>query len=94
MTPFARAIRRARDVQGWTQEQLSTRLEVTQATVSYWEGGVEYPSFEHLARLIGLVPEVLPFAHQEELELVRRLMHAERLAFPEGCACQGTCVSG
>lgn len=90
MTPFARALRRARDGQDWTQEQLAARIAVTQATVSYWERGVEYPSFEHLARLIGVVPEVLPFAHQEELELVRRLMRAERLAFPEGCACQGS----
>ena len=92
MTPFARALRRVRDAQGWTQEHLADRLEVTQPTISFWERGVEYPSFEHLARLVGLLPEVLPFAHQEELELVRRLMRAERLAFPEGCACQGACA--
>ena len=89
MTPFARALHRARREQCLTQEQLAAQLDVTQAAVSHWERGVEYPNFERLARLIGLLPEVLPFAHEEELELVRRLMRAERLTFPEGCACQG-----
>lgn len=89
MTPFARALQRSRKEHGWSQEALALKLDITQATVSFWESGVEYPSFKHLAALIALIPEVLPYAHQEELELIRRLMRAERLAFGGGCICQG-----
>jgi transcriptional regulator with XRE-family HTH domain len=89
MTPFARALHRSRKEHGWSQEALALRLDITQATVSFWESGVEYPSFKHLAALVALMPEVLPYAHEAELELIRRLMRAERLAFGGGCACQG-----
>lgn len=81
MTPFARALQRSRKEHGWSQEALALKLDITQATVSFWESGVEYPSFRHLAALIALIPEVLPYAHQEQLELIRRLMPAKRLAF-------------
>lgn len=89
MTPFGRALQRSRKEHGWSQEALAQHLEVSQATVSFWESGVEYPNFGHLASLVTLLPEVLPYAHQEELELIRRLMRAERLAFGGGCSCQG-----
>lgn len=91
MTPFGRALRRARQKAEWSQEKLAWRLDVTQATVSYWERGVEYPSFKHLAGLASLVPEILRFVHEEELDLLRRLMRAEREAFAGGCACRGCC---
>jgi len=89
MTSFARALNRARKEHGWSQEYLAADLAVSQATVSFWERGVEYPSLEHLAGLVGLMPEVLLYAHEEELDLIRRLMWAERLAFGGGCSCQG-----
>lgn len=94
MTPFGRALQRSRKERGWSQELLAERLGVSQATVSFWESGVEYPNFEHLARLASLLPELLPFAHEEELELLRRLMRAERLAFGGACACQGCGCGG
>ncbi len=91
MTPFGRALRRARRDEGWKQETLATNLGVTQATVSYWERGVQYPNFEHLARLAAQIPRILNFIHEEELVLLRRLMRAEREAFAGGCACHGCC---
>ncbi|MFZ5991181.1 MAG: helix-turn-helix domain-containing protein [Deinococcota bacterium] len=94
MTPFGRALQRSRKVRGWSQERLAVHLKISQATVSFWESGVEYPSFEHLAQLVALLPELLPFAHEEELELLRRLMQAERAAFGGGCACQGCGCGG
>ncbi|MGK0619533.1 helix-turn-helix domain-containing protein [Meiothermus cerbereus] len=93
MTPFARALQRTRKEHGWSQENLARKLDLSQATVSFWESGVEYPSFKHLAALVALVPEVLPYAHEEELELIRRLLRAEKLAFGGGCSCQGCSCS-
>ncbi len=93
MTPFGRALRRARQEQGWKQQVLASTLGVSQATVSYWERGVQYPSFEHLAGLVAQIPKVLHLVHQEELDLLRRLMRAEREAFAGGCACHGCCES-
>lgn len=94
MTPFGRARRRARESHGLSQEALAAKLGVSQVAVSYWERGVEYPHFEHLAQLISLLPELLPFVHDEEVELLRRLMRAERSAFGGRCACQGCGCGG
>ncbi len=91
MTPFGRALRRARQEEGWNQDKLAGAVGVTQVTVSYWERGVQYPNFEHLARLAARIPGILRFVHEEELELLRRLMRAEREAFDGGCACRGCC---
>lgn len=87
MTPLGRAVRRARTGRGWSQGKLALEVGVSQATVSYWERGVEYPRFEHVAALAGLFPTILTSIHQEELALVRRLMRAEREAFDGRCAC-------
>ena len=89
MTPFGRALRRTRHERGWNQQALAERVGVSQVTVSHWERGEEYPSFVHLAALGAVVPEVLRYAHEEELELLRRLMRAERLVFAGTCSCEG-----
>lgn len=89
MTPFGRALRRARTERELSQANLAGSLGVSQATVSYWERGVEYPSFEHLAGVVSLFPAVLHVIHDEEVDLVRRLMRAEREAFSGACSCKG-----
>ncbi len=89
MTPLGRALRRARGERGWSQAELAESVGVSQATVSYWERGIEYPRFEHVAALAGLFPSILGYVHEEELGLVRRLMRAEREAFSGRCACEG-----
>ncbi len=89
MTPFGRALRKARGEHGWNQQDLAERVGVSQVTVSHWERGEEYPSFAHLALLGSVLPGVLRYAHEEELELLRRLMRAERFVFSGACSCAG-----
>lgn len=89
MTPFGRALRKARAARGWNQQELAERAGVSQVTVSHWERGEEYPSFAHLASLGVALPDVLRYAHEEELNLLRRLMQAERTIFSGACACEG-----
>lgn len=89
MTPFGRALRKARTERGWSQQRLADEIDVSQVTVSYWERGEAYPTFAHLASLGGVLPHVLRYAHSEELELLRRLMRAERVVFSGSCSCEG-----
>lgn len=89
MTPFGRAVRKARLARAWSQAQLAERIGVSQATISHWERGEEYPSFDHLAILGDAIPEILRVAHQEELDILRRLMRAERVVFSGQCSCRG-----
>jgi transcriptional regulator with XRE-family HTH domain len=89
MTPFARGLRKARVAHGFNQHDLAIHLDVSQVTISHWERGEEYPSLAHLAALGAVLPDVLKYAHEEELELLRRLMQAERIIFSGACSCQG-----
>lgn len=89
MTSFGRGLRKARAEQGWSQQELAEKTGVSQVTISHWERGEEYPSFAHLARLGSVLPNVLRYAHEQELELLRRLMRAERIVFAGACACEG-----
>lgn len=89
MTALGRAIRKARSKHSWSQRELAERIGVSQATISHWERGEEYPSFAHLAVLGSTLPEVLAFAHEEELDLLRRLLRAERVFLSGACSCKG-----
>lgn len=89
MTPFGRGLRAARRERGWNQQELADRIGVSQVAVSHWERGEAYPSFAHLAQLGDALPDVLRHAHREEIELLRRLLQAERTLFGGGCSCRG-----
>lgn len=94
MTPFGRAVRKARKGRSWSQAELAERIGVSQVTVSHWERGEVYPTFEHLASIANAIPEVLEHIHAEELEILRRLMRAERIVFSGACSCRGCgCVA-
>lgn len=60
---WGRAIRVQREqIAKLSQEQLARECEVTQATVSRWENGVQAPSHHHIpkiAKALGTVPSVL-----------------------------------
>lgn len=45
------AIRSARLERGWTQRDLSTRVDVSERLISRWESGAGYPSVPMLERL-------------------------------------------
>ena len=47
-------LRRARESQGWTQEELAEKLGTTSVTISRWESGVTFPSRYFQKRLSSL----------------------------------------
>lgn len=86
---LAPAIRRARDEAGWTQSELAGRLGVSQATVSFWENGIEQPRLEHVIRLALEFPALIERFQGRERELLERVLRLERALFDGGCACEG-----
>jgi transcriptional regulator with XRE-family HTH domain len=51
---------------GYTQEELAQKLGVTPITLSRWETGARYPSFEMLERFAEAVDKPLPFFFERE----------------------------
>jgi transcriptional regulator with XRE-family HTH domain len=61
-------IRAARNFRGWTQAELAERLQVTQATVSHWEGNQQTPGAKSISRLnaiLGLSLSSIPRADKK-----------------------------
>lgn len=89
---FAQAIRAARLKHGLTQEELATRVGVSQGTISFWENDVETPKLEHVIALAVELPEIIEGFVGRERELLQRVLRLERELFAGRCACQGcTC---
>jgi transcriptional regulator with XRE-family HTH domain len=88
LSPLAEALRAARVRRGMSQDELAQRLGVSQATVSFWERGIESPSVEKLITLASELPEVLGSVEERERELLRRLLRVERELFDGRCACR------
>ncbi len=44
-------IMKLRKQQGWSQEELANRLDVTRQSVSKWESGASVPELEKIVRL-------------------------------------------
>ncbi|MBB1088639.1 helix-turn-helix transcriptional regulator [Lysobacter sp. SG-8] len=55
MEHFGVRLKRFRDDQGWSQEQLGFELNVSKATVSKWESGQAQPRLESLAEIRALL---------------------------------------
>ena len=91
--PLPHAIRTARIARELTQEELATRLGVSQGTISFWENGVETPTIEHLIVLASAFPEIIESFDARERELLQRVLQLERQLFSGRCACPGcTCT--
>jgi transcriptional regulator with XRE-family HTH domain len=86
---LSRAIRQAREGRQWSQSELANRLEVSQATISFWENGVEEPTLSNFVQLIETMPEILKALSEQELALLDRLQQLERLVFNGSCGCSG-----
>jgi transcriptional regulator with XRE-family HTH domain len=86
---LSRAIRQAREERHWSQAELATQVKVSQATISFWENGVEEPSLMHYVNLLETMPEILKALSEQELALLDRLQQLERLVFDGGCGCTG-----
>jgi Zn-dependent peptidase ImmA (M78 family)/DNA-binding XRE family transcriptional regulator len=54
-TWVARAIRDAREQNGWSQGELAKRLGRTQTSVSYWESGKRSPGLDDVVELAGVL---------------------------------------
>jgi DNA-binding XRE family transcriptional regulator len=84
-----RAIRSAREKRDWTQAELAARLDVSQATISFWERGIETPSLRHQVLLVSALPEVFEQLAELESEILARLYRLERALNDGKCRCHG-----
>ena len=86
---FSQALRSARQKHGLTQEELGTRLQVSQGTISFWENGSETPTVEHVILLALELPELIESFEGYEQALIRKVIQLERELYPGRCACAG-----
>ncbi len=91
LAAFSQALRSARQKHGLTQEDLATRLKVSQGTISFWENGSETPTVEHVILLALELPELIESFEGYEQALLRKVLQLERELYPGRCACAG-CV--
>lgn len=94
---FGAALRRYREVRGWSQGQLARRIGVTQATVSLWEAGRAAPRLEHLIHLVQFLPPLVSYIPEEQRSGIARLLGLLRGLGAgdkgETCGCRGcTCA--
>ncbi|MCG7343417.1 helix-turn-helix domain-containing protein [Sporosarcina sp. ACRSL] len=51
---FGEKLKRERELKGWSQEELATKIHVSRQSVSKWETGKNYPSIEVIIDLSDL----------------------------------------
>lgn len=56
--------------QGWSQEELANRLDVTRQSVSKWESGMSVPELEKIVRLSEVFEVTTDFLLREEREVL------------------------
>ncbi len=83
------AIRRTRLSHRMSQTELARCLGVTQTTVSFWERGIEQPTFVHLVKLAFVFPELAALVYASHEELIRRVERLERVVHGGRCRCVG-----
>lgn len=76
-----------------SQARLARRLGVTQGAISFWERGIEQPTFFHLLKLATLFPELADLVYASQLDLIRRIEQLERAVLDGRCGCTG-CTCG
>ena len=94
MSRLSAAIRDARAGRGFSQAELAARLGVSQGTISFWENGVETPTFKNLVKLAVELPELTVAIEDHELNLLQRLRQLEHEVLGQRCGCRNcTCQS-
>jgi transcriptional regulator with XRE-family HTH domain len=92
MNKLGTAIREARVRRGIVQVELAERLGVVQAAVSFWENGVDTPSFKNLVKLTLEFPELTEVFEAHAADMLERLRRLEREASGGRCHCSNcTC---
>jgi transcriptional regulator with XRE-family HTH domain len=86
---FSNALRTIRREHSITQIELAKLVGVTQSTISFWERGIEIPSFEHQVKLLTLFPEIFHKLDDGEKEILNQVMDLERLINNGKCSCPG-----
>jgi transcriptional regulator with XRE-family HTH domain len=81
------ALRTARTERGLTQQELATRIGVSQGTISFWENGTETPTIEHVILLALVLPEIVNSFEGRARELLQRVLRLERELYGGRCAC-------
>lgn len=80
---FQDVIKDERKKQGWTQEQLATKLSVAPSTVGMWEQGKRVPSFEKLEEIADLFNINLDRLRGDDTKVHNIAAHAMRDLTPE-----------
>lgn len=65
---LADKIAQLRRQQGWSQEELANRLEVSRQAVSKWESGASIPDLDKILKLSGLFNVTTDYLLKDELE--------------------------
>jgi transcriptional regulator with XRE-family HTH domain len=86
---FSNAVRTIRKDNQITQIELARLVGVTQSTISFWERGVEIPSFEHQVKLLSLFPEIFHRLDEEDRQSFDQVLGLERAIHNGKCTCPG-----
>jgi transcriptional regulator with XRE-family HTH domain len=87
MSALGHALRSARTRARLSQNELASRLGVSQGTISFWERGVEEPTLDNLAILLAQLPEMAQDLQARHYSKFRQLRQIERVLFNGRCAC-------
>jgi transcriptional regulator with XRE-family HTH domain len=83
MTNFGEKIRRARQVKGWSQEDLAKHMNITQAAISQFEKGQRMPTpanIEKFSDVLGIPKDDLLGEEEGEFERVRLMRNIQSLS--------------
>jgi transcriptional regulator with XRE-family HTH domain len=86
---FSGAVRTVRKDNRLTQIELAKQVGVTQSTISFWERGLEIPSFEHQVKLLTLYPEIFHKLDGEDRQAINQILELERAIHNGKCSCSG-----
>jgi transcriptional regulator with XRE-family HTH domain len=90
---FPNAVRTIRKDKHITQIELAKMVGVTQSTISFWERGIEFPSFEHQVKLLALFPEIFHRLDEEDRQAFNQVLSLERAIHNGKCSCPGCACS-
>jgi transcriptional regulator with XRE-family HTH domain len=90
---FSNAVRTARKENQLTQIDFAKLVGVTQSTISFWERGIEIPSFEHQVKMLTLFPNIFHQLDGEERQAINQILELERAIHNGKCSCPGCSCS-
>ncbi|PTI76093.1 transcriptional regulator [Staphylococcus succinus] len=74
---LANVIKKYRDLNNWSQEELANILKVSRQSVSKWESGKNYPSLDILIVMSDLFDVTLDQLVKGDIELKRQILDGD-----------------